>query len=107
MPNGWFCCQTDELLPSKLERCTDPLEQAIRFLVPLQTLASDNIQSHIFAYEIYSRKGERHMTIAAVNVIVTILECAFSHVQGHTTPITFIDSNWVIVVTIYGWKEVH
>ena len=44
-------------MPSKLERCTDPLEQAIKFLVPLQTLCADQIQSHIFAYEIYSRKG--------------------------------------------------
>lgn len=49
--------KVDELQPSKLERCEDPLEQAIKFLIPLQALCPDNMQSHILAYEIYSRKS--------------------------------------------------
>jgi len=61
-----FVTQDDELLPSKLERCTDPLEQAIRFLVPLQTLCADQIQSHIFAYEIYSRKEKPLLMLKAI-----------------------------------------
>lgn len=36
----------------------NPLEQAIKFLKPLQILATDRIETHICAYEIYSRKGE-------------------------------------------------
>lgn len=40
----------------------EPLEQAIHFLRPLQMLAKDKIQTHIFAYDIYSRKGEYHLT---------------------------------------------
>ena len=34
-----------------------PLDEAKRFLKPLQLLASDRIDTHVFAYEIYSRKG--------------------------------------------------
>lgn len=50
--------QMDELVPEKLARAEDPLEQAIRFLVPLQTLASKTVETHLMAFEIYSRKGE-------------------------------------------------
>ncbi|XP_064608201.1 N-alpha-acetyltransferase 15, NatA auxiliary subunit-like [Liolophura sinensis] len=48
----------EELIPDKLARVSDPLEQAIRFLRPLQLLASDIIDTHVQAYEIYSRKGK-------------------------------------------------
>ena len=36
----------------------DPLEQAIYFLKPLQTLAKDRIETHLLAFEIYYRKGK-------------------------------------------------
>lgn len=36
----------------------EPLEQCIRFLKPLQMFTSDRIETHVSAYEIYSRKGE-------------------------------------------------
>lgn len=48
--------QQDELVPEKLARVEDPLEQAIRFLHPLQTLAARRIETHLMAFEIYSRK---------------------------------------------------
>lgn len=35
----------------------DPLEQAIKFLQPLQELASNRIETHLMAFEIYIRKG--------------------------------------------------
>ena len=35
----------------------EPLEQAIKFLRPLQILASENVETHTQAYDIYSRKG--------------------------------------------------
>ncbi|XP_060532517.1 N-alpha-acetyltransferase 15, NatA auxiliary subunit [Cylas formicarius] len=48
--------QLDELVPDKLARVDDPLEQAIRFLQPLQTLAQDRIETHLMAFEVYYRK---------------------------------------------------
>lgn len=50
--------QQDELIPDKLARVEDPLEQAIKFLKPLQDLASKNIETHLMAFEIYYRKGK-------------------------------------------------
>ncbi|XP_053616386.1 N-alpha-acetyltransferase 15, NatA auxiliary subunit [Plodia interpunctella] len=48
--------QLDELIPDKLARVEDPLEQAIKFLLPLRTLAADRIDTHLMAFEIYYRK---------------------------------------------------
>ena len=50
--------QKDELLPEKLERPENPLEEAIKFLIPLQNLAQDDLTTHIIAFEIYYRKGK-------------------------------------------------
>ncbi|KAK9891654.1 hypothetical protein WA026_015622 [Henosepilachna vigintioctopunctata] len=50
--------QLDELVPEKLERTEKPLEQAIKFLHPLQTLAKDRIETHLMAFEVYYRKGK-------------------------------------------------
>ena len=36
----------------------DPLEQAIKFLLPLQDLAANKIETHLMAFEIYIRKGK-------------------------------------------------
>ena len=38
-----------------------PLEEAIKFLKPLQTLASKRIETHNLAFEIYFRKGMWNM----------------------------------------------
>ncbi|XP_063227902.1 N-alpha-acetyltransferase 15, NatA auxiliary subunit [Bacillus rossius redtenbacheri] len=48
--------QQDELVPEKLARAEDPLGQAVRFLQPMQTLAAQRVQTHLMAFEIYSRK---------------------------------------------------
>lgn len=50
--------QLDELIPDKLARVDDPLEQAIKFLQPLQMLANDRIETHLMAFEVYFRKGK-------------------------------------------------
>ncbi|GAB0093410.1 Glycerol-3-phosphate dehydrogenase [Sergentomyia squamirostris] len=50
--------QLDELIPDKLARPEDPLEKAIEFLKPLQTLAKDCIETHLMAFEIYYRKNK-------------------------------------------------
>ncbi|XP_055623434.1 N-alpha-acetyltransferase 15, NatA auxiliary subunit [Toxorhynchites rutilus septentrionalis] len=50
--------QLDELIPDKLARPEDPLEKAIEFLRPLQMLVKENIDTHLMAFEIYSRRGK-------------------------------------------------
>ena len=47
----------DELIPEKLCRPDDPLEEASKFLLPLQLLANKTINTHLLAFEIYYRKG--------------------------------------------------
>ena len=49
--------QKDELIPEKLERPEKPLEEALKFLTPLQNLAKQDIDTHFAAFEIYYRKG--------------------------------------------------
>ncbi|XP_067848581.1 N-alpha-acetyltransferase 16, NatA auxiliary subunit-like isoform X2 [Heptranchias perlo] len=48
----------EELIPEKLERVETPLEEAIKFLIPLKALAADRIDTHLLAFEIYFRKGK-------------------------------------------------
>lgn len=43
---------------SMLVKTETPLEEAIKFLVPLQNLARDRIETHLMAFEIYTRKGK-------------------------------------------------
>ncbi|CAB3238717.1 unnamed protein product [Arctia plantaginis] len=50
--------QLDELIPDKLARAEDPLEQAIKFLLPLRILAADRIDTYLMAFEIYYRKDK-------------------------------------------------
>lgn len=49
----------------------DPLDQAVKFLQPLQTLCSDLLETHLMAYEIYSRKGT-HTACQAYNSMHTV-----------------------------------
>lgn len=56
----------DELIPDKLAKAPDPLEQAIKFLRPLQNLASENVNTHLMAYEIYSRKDKPLLMLQSV-----------------------------------------
>ncbi|XP_012255757.2 N-alpha-acetyltransferase 15, NatA auxiliary subunit [Athalia rosae] len=56
----------DELIPEKLERTEDPLEQAVKFLQPLQELASDRIETHLMAFEIYYRKGRTLLMLQSI-----------------------------------------
>ncbi|XP_075805770.1 N-alpha-acetyltransferase 16, NatA auxiliary subunit [Microtus pennsylvanicus] len=56
----------EELTPEKLERVDNPLEEAIKFLTPLKTLAADNIHTHLLAFEIYFRKGKFLLMLQSV-----------------------------------------
>ncbi|ELK10021.1 NMDA receptor-regulated 1-like protein [Pteropus alecto] len=56
----------EELIPDKLERIENPLEEAIKFLIPLKNLVADNIDTHLLAFEIYFRKGKFLLMLQSV-----------------------------------------
>uniref|UniRef100_A0A6I8NVK3 N-alpha-acetyltransferase 16, NatA auxiliary subunit n=1 Tax=Ornithorhynchus anatinus TaxID=9258 RepID=A0A6I8NVK3_ORNAN len=56
----------EELVPEKLERVENPLEEAIKFLIPLKNLVADNIDTHLLAFEIYFRKGKFLLMLQSV-----------------------------------------
>ncbi|XP_018600785.1 N-alpha-acetyltransferase 16, NatA auxiliary subunit-like [Scleropages formosus] len=56
----------EELLPEKLEKVENPLEEAIKFLTPLKNLVSDCIDTHLLAFEIYFRKGKFLLMLQSV-----------------------------------------
>ncbi|KAK3784704.1 hypothetical protein RRG08_032159 [Elysia crispata] len=56
----------EELVPDKLARVEDPLEQAIYFLKPLQNLSANCVDVHVKAYEIYSRKGKLLLMLQSI-----------------------------------------
>ncbi|XP_064636632.1 N-alpha-acetyltransferase 15, NatA auxiliary subunit-like [Lineus longissimus] len=56
----------EELVPEKLEKCDNPLDQAVKFLKPLQLHASDKIETHCLAFEIYYRKGKLMLMFQAI-----------------------------------------
>ncbi|KAM6098625.1 N-alpha-acetyltransferase 16, NatA auxiliary subunit isoform 2-T2 [Theristicus caerulescens] len=56
----------EELVPEKLERVENPLEEAIKFLIPLKNLIGDNIETHLLAFEIYFRKGKFLLMLQSV-----------------------------------------
>uniref|UniRef100_A0A5F9CIY4 N-alpha-acetyltransferase 16, NatA auxiliary subunit n=1 Tax=Oryctolagus cuniculus TaxID=9986 RepID=A0A5F9CIY4_RABIT len=56
----------EELIPEKLERVENPLEEAIKFLIPLKNLVADNINTHLLAFEIYFRKGKFLLMLQSV-----------------------------------------
>lgn len=56
----------EELVPEKLERVEDPLEESIKFLTPLKSLVANNIDTHLLAFEIYFRKGKFLLMLQSV-----------------------------------------
>ncbi|XP_064126139.1 N-alpha-acetyltransferase 16, NatA auxiliary subunit isoform X4 [Loxodonta africana] len=56
----------EELIPERLERVENPLEEAIKFLIPLKNLVADNIDTHLLAFEIYFRKGKFLLMLQSV-----------------------------------------
>ena len=60
----------------------EPLEQAIKFLRPLQALAPENVETHTQAYDIYSRKGGWILTLCAEVLVGRDTLCAEVQVGG-------------------------
>ncbi|UJR25810.1 hypothetical protein I4U23_007160 [Adineta vaga] len=46
----------DELIPEKLEHCEKPLEEAMRFLQPLEDFSGNSLQTHYLGFEVYYRR---------------------------------------------------
>ncbi|EPY87256.1 hypothetical protein CB1_000258023 [Camelus ferus] len=55
-----------EEMCSKFTRTENPLEEAIKFLIPLKNLVADNIDTHLLAFEIYFRKGKFLLMLQSV-----------------------------------------
>lgn len=51
------CFSNVIILLSVSKQIENPLEEAIKFLIPLKNLVADNIDTHLLAFEIYFRKG--------------------------------------------------
>lgn len=55
-----------QLEPDSLCRVSDPLDQALKFLRPLQNLASGRIETHLLAYELFIRKRKLLLMLQSV-----------------------------------------
>lgn len=60
------CAEASALDPNVLEHPKDPLEKACRFLKPLMTLATDRIDTHLLAFEVYRRKEKLLLMLQSV-----------------------------------------
>ncbi|XP_015480603.1 N-alpha-acetyltransferase 15, NatA auxiliary subunit [Parus major] len=56
----------EELIPEKLAKVEAPLEEAIKFLIPLKNLVKNKIETHLFAFEIYFRKEKFLLMLQSV-----------------------------------------
>lgn len=48
----------EDLQPEKLEKPENPLEECARFLKPLEEFASQHLETHMLAFEVYFRKDK-------------------------------------------------
>lgn len=48
----------------------NPLDEAVKFLIPLKTLVKNKIETHLLAFEIYFRKGRENAFSKAIYVYV-------------------------------------
>lgn len=63
-----------DLIPEKLERPEKPLEEAIKFLIPLQNLLGKKLETHLLAYEIYSRKERPLLMLQSLKRALAVAE---------------------------------
>ena len=68
----FFIQVREELVPKDLERTQTPLDEATKFLEPLQLLASKSINTHLLAFEIYLRKGKPLLMLQAIKKIMSL-----------------------------------
>ncbi|TRY54747.1 hypothetical protein DNTS_031270, partial [Danionella cerebrum] len=56
----------EELIPEKLAKVENPLEEAVKFLIPLKNLVKNKIETHLLAFEIYYRKEKYLLMLQSV-----------------------------------------
>ena len=56
--NVYSALHSEPLVPKDLERPKDALKEAERFLKPLQMFASDRIETHLLAFEVFYRRDK-------------------------------------------------
>jgi len=64
-----------------------PLEEAIKFLVPLQTLAKNRIETHLMAFEIYIRRGKPLLMLQSIQ---RALKCDPNDPRLHSCIVRFL-----------------
>ncbi|XP_010782205.1 N-alpha-acetyltransferase 15, NatA auxiliary subunit-like, partial [Notothenia coriiceps] len=62
----------EELIPDKLVKVENPLEEAVKFLMPLKHLVKDKIDTHLMAFEIYFRKEKYLLMLQSVKRALAI-----------------------------------
>uniref|UniRef100_A0A4W4G428 N(alpha)-acetyltransferase 15, NatA auxiliary subunit n=1 Tax=Electrophorus electricus TaxID=8005 RepID=A0A4W4G428_ELEEL len=56
----------EELIPEKLAKVENPLDEAVKFLIPLKNLVKNKIETHLLAFEIYFRKEKFLLMLQSV-----------------------------------------
>ncbi|KAM9741699.1 N-alpha-acetyltransferase 15, NatA auxiliary subunit-like [Menidia menidia] len=62
----------EELVPEKLAKPENPLEEAVKFLIPLKNLVRNKIETHLLAFEIYFRKEKYLLMLQSIKRAVLI-----------------------------------
>ncbi|XP_074530472.1 N-alpha-acetyltransferase 15, NatA auxiliary subunit a [Halichoeres trimaculatus] len=62
----------EELIPEKLAKPDNPLEEAVKFLIPLKNLVRNKIETHLLAFEIYFRKEKYLLMLQSIKRAVAI-----------------------------------
>ncbi|MCJ8733750.1 hypothetical protein PDJAM_G00227270 [Pangasius djambal] len=62
----------EELIPEKLAKIENPLEEAVKFLIPLKNLVKNRIETHLLAFEIYFRKEKYLLMLQSVKRAYTL-----------------------------------
>ena len=78
----------DELIPDKLARPENPLEEASKFLEPLLLLSGKKINTHLLAFEIYYRKGK---VLLMLQSILKAIQLDPSSILLHSCSTRFLD----------------
>ncbi|XP_047209635.1 N-alpha-acetyltransferase 15, NatA auxiliary subunit a [Girardinichthys multiradiatus] len=62
----------EELIPDKLAKPDSPLEEAVKFLIPLKNLVRNKIETHLSAFEIYFRKEKYLLMLQSIKRAMAI-----------------------------------
>ena len=78
----------EDLIPDKLARTENPLEEAEKFLEPLMTLSPNKVNTHLLAFEVYYRKGK---VLLMLRSILKALKIEPESIKLHSCMVRFLD----------------